>query len=91
MKLSWLAAAVLGAATTNALEQITAVGNKFFTSSGKQFFAKGIAYQLVEGKEAPLYLLSQSRLRHVLELLADVDGLQMTRSSTPSNAVETPP
>lgn len=50
MKLSWLAAAVLGAATTHAVEQITAVGNKFFTSSGKQFFAKGIAYQLVEGE-----------------------------------------
>jgi hypothetical protein len=82
MKLSWLAAAVLGAATTHAVEQITAVGNKFFTSSGKQFFAKGIAYQLVEGK---------TYKDMSWDLLADGDApLQTTRSSTPSNAVEMP-
>ncbi|KAK5660982.1 hypothetical protein OQA88_12359 [Cercophora sp. LCS_1] len=50
MKFSWLSAAVwLGAVTTvEAVEAITAVGNKFFTTSGKQFIAKGLAYQLTE-------------------------------------------
>ncbi|KAK0651216.1 Glucanosyltransferase-domain-containing protein [Cercophora newfieldiana] len=48
MKLSWLSAALLGAATTHAVDTVTAVGNKFFTSKGVQFFAKGIAYQLTE-------------------------------------------
>ncbi|KAI1846553.1 hypothetical protein JX265_010672 [Neoarthrinium moseri] len=42
----WLAAAV-GSATTLALATIEAVGNKFFTKDGAQFFIKGIAYQLV--------------------------------------------
>lgn len=47
MKLSWLPALLLCAATIiDALPTITAVGNKFFTSEGKQFFMKGIAYQL---------------------------------------------
>jgi len=50
MKLSWLSTALLGAATANALDTITAVGNKFFTKSGTQFFAKGVAYQLTEGE-----------------------------------------
>ncbi|KAK1761470.1 Glucanosyltransferase-domain-containing protein [Echria macrotheca] len=48
MKLSWLATALLGAAMADALDTITAVGNKFFTSKGTQFFAKGVAYQLTE-------------------------------------------
>lgn len=50
MKLSWPAAAVLGAASTAnaALPTVEAVGNKFFTKDGKQFFMKGIAYQLTE-------------------------------------------
>ncbi|ETS79110.1 hypothetical protein PFICI_08963 [Pestalotiopsis fici W106-1] len=42
----WLSAA-LGTATTSALATIEAVGSKFFTSDGDQFFIKGIAYQLV--------------------------------------------
>jgi len=46
MKLSWLSSVFLGAATTGALSTITAVGNKFFTEDGAQFFIKGIAYQL---------------------------------------------
>jgi len=50
MKLSWLATALLGAATTHAVDVITAAGNKFFTSKGVQFFAKGIAYQLTPGE-----------------------------------------
>jgi hypothetical protein len=40
MKLSWFSA-VAGAVTANALPTITATGNKFFTSEGKQFFMKG--------------------------------------------------
>ncbi|ORY55075.1 Glucanosyltransferase-domain-containing protein [Pseudomassariella vexata] len=39
------AATFYGAAT--AIQTIEAVGNKFFTSDGKQWFMKGIAYQLV--------------------------------------------
>ncbi|KAB5586019.1 Glucanosyltransferase-domain-containing protein [Coniochaeta sp. 2T2.1] len=46
MRLSWFSV-VAGAVTANALPTITATGNKFFTSEGKQFFMKGIAYQLV--------------------------------------------
>ncbi|KAF2997237.1 hypothetical protein G7054_g13767 [Neopestalotiopsis clavispora] len=42
----WLSAA-LGTATTSALATIEAVGSKFFTSDGAQFYIKGIAYQLV--------------------------------------------
>ncbi|KAI1266131.1 Glucanosyltransferase-domain-containing protein [Xylariaceae sp. FL1019] len=38
--------ASLGAAGVNALPTISAVGNKFFTSDGDQFFLKGVAYQL---------------------------------------------
>ncbi|KAJ2891611.1 hypothetical protein MKZ38_000177 [Zalerion maritima] len=40
--------ALYGAATTvkAALPEIHAVGNKFFSSNGEQFFMKGIAYQL---------------------------------------------
>ncbi|KAK3387044.1 Glucanosyltransferase-domain-containing protein [Podospora didyma] len=41
-----LAAVVLGAATVEAIQTITAVGNKFFLKDGTQFFMKGIAYQL---------------------------------------------
>lgn len=41
MKLSWLAGSLLGAIPTLAIPTITAVGNKFFTSEGDQFFLKG--------------------------------------------------
>ena len=42
MRLSSLAYVALGAATANALPTITALGNKFFDSDGKQFFMKGM-------------------------------------------------
>jgi hypothetical protein len=37
----WLSAA-LGTATTSALATIEAVGSKFFTSDGTQFYIKGM-------------------------------------------------
>lgn len=40
MKASFLSA-VVGAGLTHALPTIEAVGNKFFTSNGDQFFLKG--------------------------------------------------
>ncbi|KAK4656063.1 hypothetical protein QC762_307980 [Podospora pseudocomata] len=48
MKLSWpTAIAALAVATTvEAIGPISSVGNKLFTPDGKQFFVKGIAYQL---------------------------------------------
>ncbi|KAM7222011.1 1,3-beta-glucanosyltransferase [Rhypophila decipiens] len=46
MKLSWLSVALLGAGAANALDVISVKGNKFFDSKGKQFFMKGVAYQL---------------------------------------------
>ncbi|KAI3338397.1 Glucanosyltransferase-domain-containing protein [Ustulina deusta] len=39
--------ALCGAAVTYAIPTIEALGNKFFTSKGDQFFIKGVAYQLV--------------------------------------------
>ncbi|TGJ80824.1 hypothetical protein E0Z10_g7937 [Xylaria hypoxylon] len=44
---SSLLAAICGAAVTHAIPTIEALGNKFFTSDGDQFFIKGVAYQLV--------------------------------------------
>ncbi|KAI0097690.1 Glucanosyltransferase-domain-containing protein [Nemania sp. FL0031] len=46
MRLSFLAA-ICGAAVTYALPTIEALGNKFFTSDGDQFFIRGVGYQLV--------------------------------------------
>ncbi|KAH8159313.1 hypothetical protein CIB48_g8933 [Xylaria polymorpha] len=46
MQLSFLAA-LCGAAVTYAIPTIEALGNKFFTSEGNQFFIKGVGYQLV--------------------------------------------
>lgn len=46
MRLS-LALALGSAVATHAIPTIEALGNKFFTSDGKQFFLKGVAYQLV--------------------------------------------
>ncbi|KAI0420432.1 Glucanosyltransferase-domain-containing protein [Xylaria grammica] len=40
-------AAICGAAVTHAIPTIEALGNKFFTSEGNQFFIKGVAYQLI--------------------------------------------
>ncbi|KAK4166115.1 Glucanosyltransferase-domain-containing protein [Cladorrhinum sp. PSN259] len=48
MKLPWLSAVLLGAKAATAVAPVTALGNKFFTPDGKQFFVKGIAYQLTE-------------------------------------------
>ncbi|RYP11976.1 hypothetical protein DL767_011545 [Monosporascus sp. MG133] len=42
-----LLAVLSGALLTRALSPIEAVGNKFFTSDGNQFFIKGVAYQLI--------------------------------------------
>ncbi|KAH8677317.1 Glucanosyltransferase-domain-containing protein [Xylariales sp. PMI_506] len=41
-------AAALGSASVSAISTIEVVGNKFFDEDGKQFFIKGIAYQLTE-------------------------------------------
>ncbi|KAI0466371.1 Glucanosyltransferase-domain-containing protein [Xylaria cf. heliscus] len=46
MRLSFLAA-LCGATVTYAIPTIEALGNKFFTSEGNQFFIKGVGYQLV--------------------------------------------
>jgi hypothetical protein len=51
MRSSPLLAAAFGSAATVAattLPTIEAVGSKFFTSDGAQFFLKGIAYQLTD-------------------------------------------
>ncbi|KAI1245409.1 hypothetical protein MGN70_012299 [Eutypa lata] len=42
-----LLAALSGVSLTNAIATIEAVGNKFFTSEGEQFFIRGVAYQLL--------------------------------------------
>ncbi|KAH8843808.1 hypothetical protein MCOR07_002050 [Pyricularia oryzae] len=57
----FLGAAVMAgwATIAGALPTITAHGNKFFTSEGKQFIMKGIAYQLVE--DDPLVDTEQCR------------------------------
>ena len=44
MQLSSLLCAALGTVATNALPTITALGNKFFDSDGKQFFMKGTKF-----------------------------------------------
>ncbi|KAI0193671.1 Glucanosyltransferase-domain-containing protein [Xylaria flabelliformis] len=46
MRPSFLAA-LCGATVTYAIPTISTLGNKFFTSDGKQFFIKGVAYQLI--------------------------------------------
>lgn len=49
MKWRLYTAALAGWATSaHAISIVTAYGNKFFTSDGRQFIMKGIAYQLVE-------------------------------------------
>ena len=50
MRLSTIASAILGATTAKAISTVSVKGNKFFTDDdGKQFFMKGIAYQLTPG------------------------------------------
>ncbi|KLU81545.1 glycolipid-anchored surface protein 5 [Magnaporthiopsis poae ATCC 64411] len=60
MWLSWLVVFVASLATAGAMPTITAYGNKFFTSEGKQFIMRGIAYQLTE--DDPLADPEQCRL-----------------------------
>jgi hypothetical protein len=59
MRLSWFSA-VVGAVTANALPTITATGNKFFTSEGKQFFMKGMATPRSELVEASILTVRQA-------------------------------
>ncbi len=42
MRISALAGVILGAASVTAIPTITATGNKFFDSNGKQFYMKGM-------------------------------------------------
>ena len=50
MRLSTIASAFLGATAAKAISTVSVKGNKFFTDDdGKQFFMKGIAYQLTPG------------------------------------------
>jgi hypothetical protein len=58
MRLSWFSA-VVGAVTANALPTITATGNKFFTSEGKQFFMKGIVMSQAGTVEKPVLTVGQ--------------------------------
>lgn len=51
MRLSWFSA-VVGAAMANALPTITQTGNKFFDSTGKQFFMKGMERSTRHGGSA---------------------------------------
>ncbi|KAL8368662.1 hypothetical protein RB599_004204 [Gaeumannomyces hyphopodioides] len=60
MWLSRLAVFLASLATAGAVPTVTAYGNKFFTSEGKQFIMRGIAYQLTEGD--PLADPEQCRL-----------------------------
>lgn len=48
MRSSVLLSAALGSATTSALATIEAVGSKFFTSDGDQFYIKGMLFTICQ-------------------------------------------
>lgn len=50
---SSLLLALCSATLSYAIPTVEAVGGKFFTSDGDQFFIKGVAYQLTESKFKP--------------------------------------
>ncbi|GAM39695.1 hypothetical protein TCE0_034r11449 [Talaromyces pinophilus] len=58
----WASLVMLGmqASQVSAISQISAVGSKFFNSSGDQFYIKGIAYQLTDND--PLVDTAQCKL-----------------------------
>ncbi|KAL5118798.1 hypothetical protein ACEQ8H_003301 [Pleosporales sp. CAS-2024a] len=68
-------AAIAGLSGVDAIPTISAKGTKFFTSDGKQFFVKGVAYQLVP--EDPLVTSSQCSLDAALMKSIGVNSIRV--------------